>query len=181
MISGGSHIKYARALLKVADKASAAEHVMKDLTELSLLFRDESFKNLIKRITYLDPVKIEKTFEAVFRSHFHAITMNMLIMLARSRKLGLVTKIYDTYRHLYHEAKNIQEYLVRTARKLSPDEEVTLIDRLQQKGDKPVSVRFEHRADLIGGMQIYERGYLTDYSLKNYLETLRKNLLSASN
>ncbi len=181
MISSNSHIKYANALFKTAVKATAAESVLKDLEELSQILADERFKAIFKKIVYLEKSKLQKLLTDTFGESLNRISMNLLVLLGNTRKLNLVPRIFDAYSHLYHTAKKIQEIKVCTARKLSSDEEVQLIDRLQQVKDKPVSVRFTQNAGLIGGIQVYERGYVTDYSLKNYLETLKKQLLAAGN
>jgi len=179
MITTNSHIKYANALHKVAVKASAAEAVLGDLESLSQLFGDDRIKASLNKIAYLEKSKLEQVLTATFKEGLAPITMNMLVLLGRARKLALVPRIFEAYSHLFHDAKKIQDIKVCTARKLSGDEELAMIDRLQQQLDKPVSVRFKVDPRLIGGVQIYERGHVTDYSLKNYLETLEKHLLAA--
>ena len=178
MITGGSHLKYARALLNTAEKAGAAEQIMKDLAHLNTVFKDEMFKNVLKKIAFLEKTQLLKVLEATFGGKVHEITFNLLALLAQARKLPMLPMIFDAYAAAYHTAKGIHEYTVRTARKLSNDEEVAMIDKLQNKIDKPVHVVFEHNPGLIGGMQIYERGYVTDFSVQNYLQTLKKNLLT---
>jgi F-type H+-transporting ATPase subunit delta len=181
MITTNSHIKYAHALHKVAAAGDAAETVLRDLEMLSQLYGDDRFRALLKQIAWLEKVKLEEVLKATFRDRAHAITLNMLVLLGRARKLPLVPRIFKVYSHIFHTAKKIEEIKVCTARKLDGDEELAMIDRLQQQLDKPVSVRFKVSPGLIGGVQIYERGYVTDYSIKNYLETLEKHLLDTEN
>lgn len=179
MITGGSHLKYAGALLKTAAKSNAEEQVMKDLAHLNAFFKDENFKSVLKKIAYLEKSLLKKLLEEVFGGKLHKISLNLLVLLGQARKLAMLPQVYDAYASMYHKEKGIREYTVRTARKLTNDEEVQLIDRLQNKADKPVHVTFEHNPALIGGMQIFERGYVTDYSLQNYLEMLKKQLMAA--
>lgn len=179
MITTNSHIKYANALHKVAGKAAAAEAVLGDLESLSQLFGDDRIKESLKKVAYLEKTKLEAVLTATFKGSVAPVSMNLLVLLGRARKLALVPRIFEAYSHLYHDAKKIQDIKVCTARKLNSDEELAMIDRLQQQLDKPVSVRFKVDPRLIGGVQIFERGRVTDYSLKNYLETLEKHLLAA--
>lgn len=178
MISDSSHLKYAKALYKIASEAGADQRVLEDLRGLTLLMKDADFASLIKRIAYMEASKLEAALKQTLHGKLHELTMNLVMLLARARKLGILSRVYDTYSRLYHEAKNIQELWVKTARPLSGGELSSLIEKLQKVLNKPVSVELEVQKDLIGGVQIFERGYLTDYSVKNYLEMMRKHLLS---
>ena len=179
MITTNSHIKYAAALHKVAVKADCTEMVLRDLELLSKLFTEEKFRAALKKIAWLEKNKLRAVLEGTFKETLHRISLNLVIMLGRARKLSLLPKINEIYSRLYHAAKKIEEIKVCTARKMDSDEEVELIDRLQQSLDRPVSVRFAVNPRLIGGVQVYERGYVSDYSVRNYLETLKKKLMEA--
>lgn len=178
MITTNSHIKYASALHKVALKAGAEQNVLHDLERLSAVYADPQFSAVLKKISWLEKTKLEAVLKETFKGALADLTMNLIVLLARARKLPLLPRVFEAYSHLYHEAKHVEELKVCTARKLSPDEEQIYIERLQQSLDRPVSVKFASNPQLIGGAQIYGKGYVTDYSLKNYLETLRKHLLN---
>jgi F-type H+-transporting ATPase subunit delta len=177
MIKSNSHIKYARALHKVALQAGVEQRVLHDLENLSLLFANPKFSTEISKIAFLQKNKLEKVLKETFKGALAELTLNLLILLARARKLVLLPRVYDAYTKLYHEHKHVEELKICTARKLSAEEEQLYIDKLQQKLDKPISVKFIANPALIGGIQIYSKGYVTDYSVKNYLERLKKHLL----
>jgi|WetSurMetagenome_2_1015567.scaffolds.fasta_scaffold45764_4 F-type H+-transporting ATPase subunit delta len=177
MITSGSHLKYAKALSKVAAKNNAAEIVLRDLESLTQLFREEKMKKTLKKIAYLEKSALAKLLQNVFAGRVSPVTMNLLVLLSGNRKLGLLPKISEAYARTYHDEKGIREVTVCSARKLSSEEELSVIEKLQVKYDRPVSARFAANADLIGGLQIYERGYLTDCSVKGYLEILEKTLM----
>jgi F-type H+-transporting ATPase subunit delta len=178
MISETSHIQYANALHRVAAKAKSEDRVMKDLDALKDFFADEKFKAMLKRITHMERNSLQKILVETFGGKVDPVTLNLLVLLARGRKLNIIPKIFDAYSNIFHTSKNICEIKICTARSLDSEEELQIIDKLQQKLDKPVSVRFRQDAKLIGGIQIYERGYLTDLSVLNYLATLKKHLMA---
>jgi len=179
MITTGSHIKYANALHKVAQKAGTEQIVLHDLAGLDALFADPQFAAALKKITYLEKNRLETALKESFKGGLASLTMNLLVLLGRARKLALLPRIFEAYSHLYHADKKVEEVKICTARKLNAEEEQVYIERLQQNLDRPVSVKFATDARLIGGVQVYQKGYVTDYSLKNYLETVKKHLLSA--
>lgn len=178
MISSNSHLKYAKALYRVAEKNSAAEVVLKDLEALSRLFKHKGFADLIKKINAGNNANLPKILTGIFGDKVNMYTLNLLLLLAKNRKLTLAPYIVEAYRQLYHETKKIKDLRILTARKLDHEEEKNITKSLEAKIGSKVSVRYEENPDLIGGMQIFEQGYLTDYSVRNYLEMMRKSLLA---
>jgi F-type H+-transporting ATPase subunit delta len=177
MMSGRSHFKYAEALLNVAESKKLAEKVLSELEELAHLCRDAHFQQLLKKVNFSPRETAEKILDSVFEGKVEGLLLNLLKILAAEKKLNLLPKICEAYRRLYHERNGIDEVLIRSARKLSPDEEKKLVEQLKQKKAKAVSVRFEQNPELIGGLQLYEKGYLYDQSLQHYLKGLEKFLL----
>lgn len=177
MTTNGSHLKYARALYRVATGSGVEERVLEDLEDLSSLLKSRSFAELINKIMYMEGTKLSQLLTSVFKGKIQKVTLNCLIVLALSKKLGIVPRVAVAYRQMYHSEKNIPDLLIRSARKLDKEEESKLKDGLQKKYGKPVAVRFEESSELIGGMQIYENGTVTDYSMQNYLSTLRQHLM----
>jgi ATP synthase F1 delta subunit len=179
MIATNSHIKYANALHKVALKAGSEQKVLHDLEGLSALYTDPGFISAMKKIAFLEWGRLENALKGAFKDAVSPLTMNLIVLLGRARKLPLLPRVHDAYSHLYHEEKKVEEVKICTARKLSGEEEQMYIERLQQSLDKPVSVKFDADARLIGGVQVFRRGYVTDMSIRNYLETIKKHLLEA--
>ena len=176
MTDTNSHIKYANALLKACNEAEA-KHVLKDLEHLAGLYKDEGFRNLISKVAFAEAEVLDKALTATFKSHVSEITMNLLVLLASGRKLMSVPKIADYFSKIYHESKGIVEITVKTAHKADKDMEDKIMKKLGDHHKKDVAVKFGHEPKLIGGMQVFERGYVTDYSVANYLETMRKALM----
>ncbi len=180
MTTGNSHFKYATALQRTAKKLDQAELVLNDLKHLSKCFADAAFKMKLKEISFMRKAELEKVVKGAFGEFVQKITMNLLLLLAAARKLSLIPAIYKVYGGLYYQDKGIDQVTIRSARILDMDEESRVIEKLIQKKDKAVSVEFEHEKKLIAGMQVIEKCYFIDYSLKNYLETLKKTLINVT-
>jgi len=180
-----SHLKYAKALFRVAEKKEQSGVILAELEKLSRFFHEQNFIDLMRKISFARHEIAEKILDQTFHGHVHELNLNLLKLLARSRKLLLLPKIYESYKHLYHEAKGIDELEVRTARKLDTNEQQALIEKLQHqrraktgvKAADEITVRFEQQPELIGGLQIYENGFVQDFSVQNYLHLLEKFLL----
>ena len=178
MISTNSHFRYAEALMKASKKLGIGAQVLADLKSLDGCFKDNDFLVKIKDISYLRKEDQEKILRGTFEGKVQIMTLNLLSLLARSRKLNLLPRIYSIFAKYYFHEKGIDQVTIRTARKLSGDEQSKLVEKLLEQKDKAVNVEFETDPKLIAGLQIFQKGFLTDLSVKNYLETLKKQLLT---
>lgn len=178
MIASTSHLKYGKALYNVAKDANVEDKVLNDMESLAHAFENGALRKLMVEVCYLAASAQEKVLSVTFHGKVQEITMNLLVLLARAKKLSLVPQVAEIYRKTYHEMKGIQAVTVRSARKLAPEETQKLMKSLEEKLKKSLDVRFEEDPSLIGGVQIFEGSKLSDYSVKNYLETLKKHLLS---
>lgn len=165
---------------EVASSKPVDEQILHDLKALAELFSHKGFKKLLEDLSSMPDEVKEKVLEQTFGGKVHPFTVNLLKLLAVKKRLALVPKVYENYSKLYHEAKGIAEVVVRTARTLSKDEEHSIHKKLEEQRKQKVAIRFEEKPALIGGVQIYERGYLTDYSIQHQLADLKKHLLTNS-
>jgi F-type H+-transporting ATPase subunit delta len=173
-----SHLKYAKALLNLASRQGIEESVLKQLGELAELYNDEKFLTLIKNFTFMDTIKGQKLLKEVFEKNLEPAVFNLIILLFQNRKLALIPRISQVYRKIYHQSKGIADITLVTARALSKDEKTSYEKILTSKRSKKISVTYEVSPALVGGVQYYEEGYLTDLSIQNYLRTLKKHLIS---
>lgn len=173
-----SHIKYAKALFGLAVRLGNEEEVLKQLGELAELYNDEKFLNLIKDFTFMDTVKGQKVIKDVFENKVDKTLFNLLITLFINRKFPLIPRINQVYRKIYHQSKGISDITLITARQLSKDEKTALEKTIASKKTSKISVTYEVKPSLVGGVQYYEEGYLTDLSIQNYLRILKKQLIS---
>ena len=173
-----SHLKYGKALYSVALVAKLEDKVLDDMESLSRLFQVGALRKMMVDVCYLDSADQEKVINAIFQGKLQDLTMNLLVLLARAKKLEIVPQISEVFRKQYHFSKGIKAVTVCSARKLAPEETQKLMKSLEDNMKVPLDVRFTEEPELIGGVQIYEGSSLTDYSVKNYLELLRKHLLT---
>jgi F-type H+-transporting ATPase subunit delta len=178
MIVSTSHLKYGKALYNAAKNAQVEDKVLNDMEELTHAFSNEVLRKLMISVGYIATSAQEKVLNATFHGKIQDITMNLLILMAQAKKISLMPQVAEIYRKIFHEMKGIQAVTIRSARKLAPEETQKLMKSLEEKMAKSLDVRFEEDPSLIGGVQIFEGSKLSDYSVKNYLETLKKHLLS---
>lgn len=172
------HIKVGKTLFNTATTRKVEDKIAADMEGLMNLMRDKNLKILVQSVSYLPSETAEKVLHATFHGKVNDLTLKLLNGLASQKALKYLGKIAEVYRKHYHQAKGIKEITIRTAREFSPQEQLSFVKKLQDKKKHPVTVKFEVDPALVAGAQIYEDSYLTDYSVKNYLDTLQKHLTS---
>lgn len=170
------HIKVGQSMLRASLALKAEDKVATDMEGLMNLMKDKNFRVLLQSVSYLPMESAEKVLHATFHGKVQELTLKLLVSLASQKALNYLGKIAEVYRKNYHEAKGIKEITIRTAREFSPQEQLSFVKKLQDKKKSPITVKFELDPSLVAGAQIYEDSYLTDYSVKNYLESLKKHL-----
>lgn len=173
---GNFHIQVGQGLLRSATASGVEDKVAADLEGLAGMMNDKNFKILLQSVSYLPEAAAQKVLHSTFHGKVNDLTLKLLYALAMQKALKLLGKVADVYRRNYHAAKGIKEITVRTAREFSPQEQLSFVEKIRSKKKHQMTVKFEIDPTLVAGAQIYEDSYLTDYSVKNYLETLQKHL-----
>ncbi len=71
------------------------------------------------------------------------------------------------------EAKQVT---VQSSKKLSPDQQATILKSLKELMDKETQLQFEQAADLIGGIELNANGFKIGWSVAEYLHRLEESM-----
>ena len=176
MISDGSHIKYGKALLGAANNSGQDEDILADMKKLLTLAKNAKFKQMLKRIATLKKEQVTTVINEVFKDKLNSISLNLLIILCHNKKTDLLVKVIKSFISSYNEQRGIDSICLITAKDFDYEQREKMAHLLKKQKGKDVHVEFETDPKLIGGVQILEGGYLSDYSVQNYLNTLRQVL-----
>jgi len=168
-------IKFAKALYRLAADQQQTEQYFQQLKELAALAADKKLVEALTALSFAEVDKILEVLKGLFGKNLSPAVLNMMTLLVANRQVRLLPDIARIYQKTYFEAENIKDVLIFTSRDLSEHESADLSKQLNAKNK--VHLNFKVDQDLIGGLQIYENGRLTDLSLKNQLEYLRRELL----
>lgn len=170
------HLKFAKNLYKLAEKNNQTAKFFEEITYLKQLANESKFLETLDNLGLSEVSVIKEVLVKVLGQNYSDGIVNMLVLLTANHQLKLIPSIQSVFQKLYFEAEGISDLLICTSRELSVKEQETLVKELRDK-KKKIHVEFVVNPDLIGGMQIYDNGKLTDFSLKNQLENLRRQLL----
>lgn len=172
---------YAKALFLAAQKNNALEKVALELEVFKKNF-NSSFAHELQNpvISKNDLVKI--IAEITQKMSLGKTLSDFFAAVARNRRLSLFPEIYAEFSHLLKKQKNILEVELILATK-SDQSQLNQIKLLIEKKypDKTIEIKETVKEKILGGFQIKIGSDIIDASLKNQLDSLNKELLSAVN
>jgi F-type H+-transporting ATPase subunit delta len=172
---------YSKALFVAAKKNNSLDKTAAELEIFKQNF-STSFAHELKNpvIAKNDLVRIISDVTQKFG--LGALTSNFFASIIRNRRLNLFPEIYEDFIRLVKQDKNILEVEVISAVKTNK----TQIDRVKvliekKYPGKVVAIKETLQDKIMGGIQIKVGSEVIDASLKNQLETLKKECLAAIN
>ena len=172
-----THLKLGKALYEKAVKDHIEHQVFHDLQALNNLFYNRQIVRQLNNLAFAGTKTIVSTLHKAFGDFFSEPVTELLIFLIENYEVPLLGKIFAGYRRHYFEKQGIREVKLRTARELDAGEKEALSKKLGLDNDK-IHLTFRHNPELIGGIQIYDQGRLTDLSVRHYLERLKNHLIA---
>ncbi len=169
------HLKLGKALYDRAHSDQNTKEVFDNLQQINDLLKNRELVDLFNNLAFAGEEKIRHCLREIFEKPLENTIFELAVLLVQSHNIQLLPKIFAGFRRYRFEMLGIREVKVRTARQLSTEEKQEIAAKLGKKKGE-LHLTFQHNPDLIGGIQIYDQGRLTDYSLRNYLTLLKNHL-----
>ena len=174
-------VRYARALLQLANERQQAEAISSELKGLAqVMDGNPGFAGLIA-----DPGVSEATRQGIIERTFGGgrvspVMMNFLGLLNSKGRLGLLRDVIDVYDDLLEEQLGNVEVDVTTAQRLSPDQVEQVRQRVSAALGRNAVVHQYVDEAIIGGLVLRVQDKLIDASVRFQLEQMRRQLLGAT-
>jgi F-type H+-transporting ATPase subunit delta len=172
---------YAKALFLAGRKNNMLDKILEELTTFKQNF-STSFSHELKNpvISKNDLDKIIK--EVSIKFNLGILVANFFSSIVRNRRLNLFPEIYEEFCRLHRQYQNIIEVELIFAsqpQKNQVDQVKLVIGK--KYPDKTIAVRVSIKEKILGGMQIKIGSEMIDTSLKNQLDSLKKECLAIIN
>jgi F-type H+-transporting ATPase subunit delta len=180
--SGAAAMRYATALIDIAEANKKIDVVEKDLNDLEAMISDSTdLQNLI-RSPLISHGEKQKAVQSIAKAaKFDQITSNFLALLAQNSRLNVVGNIITAVRKEISSRRGEISAHVQSAFKLSKAQEKLLQESLAEAVGQAVSISVEVKQDLIGGMIVTVGSQMFDASVKRKLERLKIAMKSNAN
>lgn len=172
---------YSKALFVAAKKSNTLDKVAAELEVFKQNF-STSFAHELKNPVIAKNDLVRIISEVTKKFGLGALTSNFFASIIRNRRLNLFPEIYEDFVRLVKLDKNVLEVEVITAVKTNKaqiDRVKVLIEK--KYPGKTVAIKETLQEKIMGGIQIKVGSEVIDASLKNQLETLKKECLAAIN
>ena len=169
--------RYAKALFDFSIEKKSLEKVKKDMDYIhELCAQSEEFVAVLNS-PILKVQKKKDIVVAVIGKNVSDSTMDMLRIIADSRRESIIPFMSDEFIKMYNESIGLMKVDLYSAVELSKDLRDKISNRIATQTEKKIELTQHIQEDLIGGFVLKMDDMLYDASLKSSLGKL-KNVLS---
>lgn len=180
--SGAAAIRYATALVDIAQDSKKIDAVEQDLNDLeAMMAQSQDLQNLMRSPLVSRKQQQEAVQAVAAKAKFQDITSNFLALLAQNRRLKMITVIINAVRMDMSRRRGEISANIQSAFKLTPAQEKALKESLEKAVGQAVAIKVEVKEDLIGGMVVTVGSQMIDNSVKRKLERLKIAMKSNAN
>lgn len=175
MSSTRAAIRYAKAILDMANSKSTANEVSQDMTLIATTIKGNAELNtFIQNPTIKVEVK-ESALLEVFAS-VNNVTKGLFHLLLENKRFEILESIAVEYNKLFDEANGVQVAKVTTAIAITPELEAKVLAKIKEFSNKKITIENIVDASIIGGfiLRIGDKQY--NASVANRLQVLKREL-----
>ena len=175
MSSTRAAIRYAKAILDMANSKSAANEVSQDMTLIATTIKGNlELSTFIQNPTIKVEVK-ESALLEVFTS-VNNVTKGLFHLLLENKRFEILESIAVEYNKLFDEANGVEVAKVTTAIAITPELEAKVLAKIKEFSNKKVTIENIVDASIIGGfiLRIGDKQY--NASVANRLQVLKREL-----
>jgi F-type H+-transporting ATPase subunit delta len=170
-------IRYARALLNIAETGSLTETVLNDLKTInSMLDASREFK-VFTNSPIIQYWKKKKVFTEIFEDKISKLTMGFLVLLLEKRRENLLPSIAIQYEDIYNQLNHLLPVEIESAAIMSASNKNQITERLAELTKQTVLPRFSENSALKGGLKVRIDDWVFDATISNQLDKLHKQLI----
>ena len=170
--------RYAEAIAGIARQENSWERWHQDLSAVAGLLRGNDALRLSLESPRVRPERKIELLDAAIATggaQIAAQTANMLRVMARRGRLGLLADVQGWFDELSDRALGVRRYTVTSALPLTPDQRERLQQQLAASGGQAVLTE-QVDPSLLGGLILREGDIIRDYSVRTRLAALRERL-----
>jgi len=180
VITGQAPIRYAQALLDLAQEAKSLKRVEKDLASFKKIYTSsEELQRLATSPVFAIDDKVNALTAIAKKAKLGPLTTQFIGTVAGNRRAGELPAIIAAFSKLVAQHRGSQVARVTSAKKLTAAELTSLKSNLKKSLGHAVDVETSVDPELLGGFVVAIGSRLYDSSLKSKLEDLRLALKEA--
>ena len=183
MIDSVAAQRYARALFEIAKAAGHDQWVEDELVAFSGAIKgSEELKSFLENPRFGVEEK-RKLLEKAAPKNGDPISRTLVkfyALLLQKNRFSLIHEIAVSFKRISDEAQNEATVEIRTAVPIGPETERGMVSRLEKMAGMKITVKKEVDPSLVGGVLVRMRNKVLDGSIRNKIQSLKRELVSSS-
>ncbi len=170
-------VPYARALFDFSVTKNIMHQITADFQNLETFLAENSeLTNYLKNPLVSNPAKRE-ILTKTLQSQVNTETFKFLLILVEKDRINLLSSVITNYLGLVYETASIKMIYVSTAFPFTSSQKDALIQKLKELTNaREIRLIIEVDSNLIGGFLIQTDSKVIDFTIKNQLQNLAKQL-----
>jgi len=168
---------YARALFDFGKETGTLFEVTSDIQNIqTLLFKSKELSKCLQNPLVSSEAKREILI-GVTNKKINKETLQFLTILIKRNRINLLLTVIYSYLELIYKTAKSKVFQIVSAKNISGGQKVRLIKKIKSiTRSNRIMIQFNTDKSLIGGLLIRNQGKIVDYSIKNKLRILAKQL-----
>ncbi|AWH84475.1 ATP synthase F1 subunit delta [Flavobacterium album] len=175
MTGSRAAIRYAKAILEMAQASGAAQQVNDDMALIAATLKESGeLSSFINNPTIKGEVK-ESALKEVFANTGN-ITQGLFRLLFENRRFEILGAIAAEYKTQFDTMNGVEVATVTTAFPITPELEAKVLDKVKEFSDKKITLKNIVDPAIIGGFILRVGDKQFNASVANSLLTLKREL-----
>lgn len=166
-------IRYAKAVLSIANDQNTAEAVNNDMTLIAnTIAENKNLSNMLLSPVITPSIKKSALLE-IFKG-INTVTSNLIDTLITNKRIDIISNVASKYTELYDASKGIQVATVTTAVALTDDLKAKVLNKAKELTGKDVTVKSIIDESILGGFILRVGDIQYNASISNKLDKLKR-------
>lgn len=172
-MAGRAAIRYAKAVLSLAQERKLSEAINTDMNLISDTIVENAELDLVLKSKVTSSVIKRKILAEIF-SEVNPLTNELFDLLIRNKRIDILNGVASKYTKLYDELSGKEKALVITAVPMTSEIEIKVLAKIKELTDKAVELENIVDEEILGGfiLRVGDKQY--NASIANQLNRLKR-------
>ena len=175
MASTRAAIRYAKAILEMAESIGVTKEVSSDMTLIgSTINENLELSTFIQNPTIKVEDK-ENALQAIF-TDINGVTKGLFRLLLENKRFEILATITQEYNKLFDQMNGVEVAIVTTASPMSAELEAKVMAKIKEYSNKNITIQNVIDESIIGGFILRIGDMQFNASITNRLQVLKREL-----
>lgn len=175
MTGSRAAIRYAKAVIEMAQASGVADAVSEDMALVATTIADNAeLRDFINNPTISAEVK-ESALKEIFAGT-QGITKGLLHLLHENKRFEILGQVAEQYKMQFDQINGVEEATVTTAFPITPELEEKVKEKIKEFSDKKITLKNSVDPSIIGGFILRIGDKQFNASVANRLSILKREL-----